>query len=1054
MVCLTRIFLSIILALPFLVQAQSTPLFEIGKRFTSVFTRQQFPAGNQNWGSVQDSAGIIYFANNDGVLTFDGHFWNLIPVTDDSSVVRAVAIGKDGTLWVGAEGQFGYLTRGKNRKHEFTSLVASLPDSGFEISVVRKILPADGVTYFVTPKAIIAHTDSSSSLILPETQFQNAWQVHDRIFAREKSTGLVEILKNQVQPVPGGNQFTSDEIFAILPLPDQKVLIAARTTGLWVLSLSQNTIKKDSRFIEADQFIIENRVYSGMTLSSGNLVLSTLLGGVIILTPDGVLTEVLTKSKGLRENKVYSVMEDHQGFLWICHERGITRVDYHSPVSYWNETIGLDGSVYDIIRFDVHLYVATGSGLNRIDDKGAERIDGPATQVWDLAIFKGNLYAATNDGVLKIRGLKSEFISKEAAYSLLSLSNGLLAGLRSGLQFFPSGLNPRKIGPGISGEIMGLTRSPDGFIWISTRLSGLIRIAETSLSDKELTDFRTFSETDGLPGSNFLQVYSLPVGITVATQNGPFLFNPATQKFEPAGEKFFGSGRETAIYKLGLTPSGDLITDNRLLLSPGLGGYVIRDSTLFAKLPPMEFWAIYPEADGTIWIGGTEGLFRLDRQFQLQKPPVIRPLIRQITAGTDWVLFDPLPESDPPKLKFENNRVTVSYSFPDFQTGEAVKFRTLLEGFDDFWSDWTTFHEKEYTNLPEGTYTFRVIASLASGKSSPETSFRFTILPPWYRTWWMILIYVLAGGSLLWAIILKWMNQYKNENEALEKKVASRTSELQLAMNDLKSVQTQLVQSEKMASLGILTGGIAHEINNPVNFIHSALPPLKQDIADISELLGSISELILSDLPQPEKVEKLRQLLLETNPTDLTREINVLLEGIESGTSRTIGIVQSLRNFTRLDEDEVKKLNLNDSLDAAVLLLSNMTGDQITVTTEYDSLPEIEGYPGQINQVLMNVLVNAVESIDGSGSIHIKTEPAGDRIRVIISDTGHGMDSKTLPRIFDPFFTTRPIGKNKGLGLSIAYQILQNHDGAISLSSEPGKGTTVIMEFPVGYGGK
>lgn len=1054
MTCLTRTFLLLALAVPFLVHAQSTPLFEIGKRFTSVFTRQQFPAGNQNWGSVQDSSGLIYFANNDGVLTFDGHFWNLIPVTDDSSVVRTLAIGKDGTIWVGAEGQVGYLKRGSNRQQEFFSLNGSLPDSTFKVTVVRKILPVNDQVYFISPNGIIVRTDTSVSIIRPKTQFQNAWLVHDRIFSREKGTGLVEIANQQVKPLPGGDYFITDEIFAILPLPDQKVLIAARNSGLWVFSLSQNTLKKDSRFLEADKFVAENRVYSGTILSNGNLVLSTLLGGVIILTPDGVLSEVLTKSKGLRENKVYSVMEDRQGFLWICHERGITRVDYHSPVSYWNETIGLDGSVYDIIRFDEHLYVATGSGLNRIGETGAERIEGPLTQVWDLAVFKGKLYAATNDGILKIAGLKSEFISKEAAYSLLPLNNGLLAGLRSGLQFSPSGLNPKKIAPGISGEIMGLTRSPDGFIWISTRLSGLIRIAETSLTEKEPEDIRTFSEADGLPGSNFLQAYSLPVGITVATQNGPFLFNPANQKFEPAGEKFFGSRRETAIYKLGLTPSGDLITDNRLLLSPGFGGYVIRDSTLFSKLPPMEFWAIYPEADGTIWIGGTEGLFRLDRQFQLQKPPVIYPLIRQVTAGTDWVLYDPLPESDSPKLKFENNRVTFSYSFPDFQSGQAVKFKTILDGFDEFWSDWTSFHEKEYTNLPEGTYTFRVIATLSNGKSSPETSFRFTILPPWYRTWWMILIYVLAGGGILWAIVLRWMNQYKNENEALEKKVASRTSELQLAMNDLKSVQTQLVQSEKMASLGILTGGIAHEINNPVNFIHSALPPLKQDIADISELLSSISDLIRSDLPQAAKVEKLSQLLHETNPHDLAKEINVLLDGIESGTSRTIGIVQSLRNFTRLDEDEVKKLNLNDSLDAAVLLLSNMTGDHITVTTEYDSLPEIEGYPGQINQVLMNVLVNAVESIDGSGLIHIKTEPAGDRIRVIISDSGHGMDSKTLPRIFDPFFTTRPVGKNKGLGLSIAYQILQNHDGAISLSSEPGKGTTVIMEFPVGYGGK
>lgn len=1054
MISLIRFFTVFLFLLPALVTAQNAPVFEIGKRFTSVYTRQQFPAGNQNWGSVQDSTGIVYFANNDGVLSFDGHFWNLIPVTEDSSVVRSLAIDQNGTIWVGAEDQFGYLAKGKNGKKEFVSLLKNLPDSTFSVSVVRKILTDQNRVYFISPKAIIIRQDTTLSLIRPKTQFQNAWQIHGRIFAREKSSGLVEIADNQIKPVPGGENFISDEVFAILPLSDQNLIVAGRNTGLWSLSLSQGTVKKDPRFLNADHFVTENRIYSGTILTNGHLVFSTLLGGLLVLTPDGSITEILSKNKGLRENKVYSVMEDHQGFLWICHERGITRVDFHSPVSYWNETVGLEGSVYDIIRFNGFLYVATGSGLNRIGETGTEQVDCPPTQVWDFAIFNETLFAATNDGILKVTGLKSEFVSKDAAYSLLSLKTGLLAGLRSGLQFFPNSKHPVRIVPDFSGEVMGLSRSSDGFIWVSTRLSGLIRFAESDLPNLKPENLKTFSETDGLPGSNFLQVYPLPMGITVATQKGLYLLNPATQQFEPAGEKFFGYRRETAIYRLGVTPSGDLITDNRLLLSPVPGGYTIRDSTLFSKLPPMEFWAIYPEANGTIWIGGTEGLFRFDRQFQTAKPTVVYPLIRQVSAGTNRVWFDPSPESDQPELRFEDNRISVSYSFPDFQTGEAVKFRTFLEGFDENWSDWTSFFSKEYTNLPEGTYTFRVCASLANGKLSPEASFSFRILPPWYRTWWMILVYILTVGGLVWAIILKWMNQYKNENEALEKKVAIRTSELQSALNDLKSVQTQLVQSEKMASLGILTGGIAHEINNPVNFIHSAIPPLKHDIADISGLIDSITALTESTVPATEKVEKLKQLLKGTNTADLTGEIKVLLEGIESGTSRTIGIVQSLRSFTRLDEDEVKKLNLNDSLDAAILLLSNMTSEKIKVTTEYDTLPEIEGYPGQINQVFMNVLVNAVESIDGEGSIHIKTEPAGDRVRILISDSGHGMDSKTLPRIFDPFFTTRPIGKNKGLGLSIAYQILQNHDGAVSVSSEPGKGTTVIMEFPVGYGGK
>jgi signal transduction histidine kinase len=293
--------------------------------------------------------------------------------------------------------------------------------------------------------------------------------------------------------------------------------------------------------------------------------------------------------------------------------------------------------------------------------------------------------------------------------------------------------------------------------------------------------------------------------------------------------------------------------------------------------------------------------------------------------------------------------------------------------------------------------------------------------------------------------------------ESLDEKVRLRTAELNkkniqlnTTLGKLKNTQSKLVSSEKMASLGQLTAGIAHEINNPVNFISGNIGPLTRDIEDIKELL-----LLVKSLENPEnlreKLTKIRDFREEIEADYLFEEIELLLNGIKDGATRTKEIVLGLKNFSRLDEQDFKMADVHEGIDSTFTLLNNKLKNRIEVFRNYDpNLPRIECLPGKLNQVFMNILNNAMDAIEDTGEIHITTRQLDNKLEIRIRDTGSGMPKEVAEHIFEPFYTTKDVGAGTGLGLSITYGIIQQHKGDIRVESTPGEGTEFIIEIPMG----
>ncbi|QDH79479.1 GHKL domain-containing protein [Echinicola soli] len=293
----------------------------------------------------------------------------------------------------------------------------------------------------------------------------------------------------------------------------------------------------------------------------------------------------------------------------------------------------------------------------------------------------------------------------------------------------------------------------------------------------------------------------------------------------------------------------------------------------------------------------------------------------------------------------------------------------------------------------------------------------------------------------------------REQNVILEEKVKLRTKELELTLKNLQNTQTQLVNQEKMASLGQLTAGIAHEINNPINFVSSNISPLKRDLQDVLEITEAYRQKGKEEFSETTR-KSLHDLEEDLEFSYLVEEIDMLLKGMEEGAKRTVEIVKGLRLFSRVDEQDVKKVDLHDGLNSTLILLNSTMG-RVGVDKHYGEIPMVECLAGKINQVFMNIISNAVQALQEHDNIthplvEITTSVVeGNKVRIEIKDNGPGMPEHVKERIFEPFFTTKQVGKGTGLGLSIVYKIIENHQGALEVFSEEGKGTSFVITLPI-----
>lgn len=327
----------------------------------------------------------------------------------------------------------------------------------------------------------------------------------------------------------------------------------------------------------------------------------------------------------------------------------------------------------------------------------------------------------------------------------------------------------------------------------------------------------------------------------------------------------------------------------------------------------------------------------------------------------------------------------------------------------------------------------------------------------------VVLGLAIAMIAVLWQVHIFEQGELKRSNERLEQRVAERTETLSATLEQLQQSQLRLIQSEKMSALGSLVAGVAHEINNPVNFIYGNINPASEYVQDLLALL----QLYQQHYPTPEL--EIAEFAEAIDIHFVAEDLPKTLASMRIGANRIHQIVLSLRNFSRLDQAEVKPVDIHEGIDSTLLILQHRLREMadrpgVEVIKDYGDLPPIECYAGQLNQVFMNILSNALDAVEererkydysalqtSPSSIRITTQCYGaDRVRICIADNGPGMSQEVQQHLFDPFFTTKPIGKGTGLGMSISYQVItEKHQGLIWCESNPGEGSAFWIEIPI-----
>jgi signal transduction histidine kinase/streptogramin lyase len=456
-------------------------------------------------------------------------------------------------------------------------------------------------------------------------------------------------------------------------------------------------------------------------------------------------------------------------------------------------------------------------------------------------------------------------------------------------------------------------------------------------------------------------------------------------------------------------------------------------------------YVIIKTSNGDIWVGSTNGLNRIVPANLLNKDTTVPSIVitqmsinDSLYSKPDGVIFEQsVAYTNAIELEYWQKDLSFDFVALHYLRSEDNQYSWKLENYDKNWSAPSKERRASYTNLTPGKYVFRVKASNADGVWNEEGIFlTITILPPWWLTWWAYTIYVLLFLGALRIFSLWRERRLRQEKEQLQNKVEERTSELKKSLESLKSTQNQLIHSEKMASLGELTAGIAHEIQNPLNFVNN-----------FSELSTELIDEMNEELEKGELDEA----------KSIASDIKQNLEKINHHGKRADNIVKGMLAHSRKSSGEKIPTDINALADEYLRLSyhgirAKDKSFNASFKTEFDAdLPKVSVIPQDIGRVLLNLINNAFQActITKNPTVTVSTARVPGGIKITVSDNGPGIPEEIKDKIFQPFFTTKPAGQGTGLGLSLSYDIVKAHGGELKVESNAGAGTGFIVLLPI-----
>jgi len=1063
---------------------------------------------------AQDQDGFLWIGAQGGLARWDGYRFRSYPANTGGSVglpddsIQSIHVSQVGQLWVGTNS--GGLARYDKVTDSFVRV--SLWKKGEKMTSMLSISDdqkGNGGVWVGTKDGLF-HIDNNGTTKhlrqlnhpdpnAPSVAIHAIFKDKDGVLwvGTENSLAYFDQQANEFTAIPlGENQRNNPTVRCITQSSDGRLWVGTRGAGVFTVDPASKTTKAVIDTNSDDFNLSKDSIGSIIEVRPGLIWIGT-THGVMEIDTSTMSTRRMHHSNlpsSLTSDVISTMKIDSSGLIWIGTENGISRYDPSQeaiarvtsvtstsdtpPVLFSSAFLAMpDDEIWIMMDFngiavinnaatrvkrinednpvelaklpgifgvaspiDNMVYLATESGLSRYDMNhhvyqhlAVAPIDS-LIPIYKLQTVDHTLYLGNGRGVWQIdiskktvpteahRIKELEFLNSDDIDLLEYKNQKLWIGTRShGLfRFDPSTRNVGHIAINEGSQINDASITTISFdhlnrLWVGTGGRGIF-IIDKPLSDSgfQLTQL---SKEQGLP--------SLLIDTLVRDETGRIWF--ATD------ESVIGSIDTTTLAV-----------------------------HAYAKSVAPAIFPVYAANSGIMTSHG-EMLFGSDAGFTVVRPELIRNLefnapiaVTNLTVGGKATL---VPYKDmhtflPVEIRPDANSFSVEFAALDFGSPDQNRYAYQLIGFDQGWIETNSAQRlASYTNLSPGDYKLRVKGSNRSGAwSNKILEVPIRVIPAWYQTWWFRIVEFACALAAVFALVQIRTSVLRKRQLLLVGEVKQRTSELSIknveltdALDALKSAQQQLVLQEKMASVGTLTAGIAHEINNPTNFAHAG------------------AQLIDSEL------EKFRAFLIElagdTTDSQILANIHTRIDAIKSktaivedGTSRIRDLVKDLQIFSRLGEADNKVVPIAESLIATVNLVRIQYQDIATINCELAANPAIDCRPAQLNQVFMNLIINACQAIQdrqqvsGShkpGLVSISSTIDNDNLVLEFKDNGCGIDAKHLNRIFEPFYTTKPEGEGMGLGLSISFKIIGDHDGTIDVTSAPGVGTCFTIRLPL-----
>ncbi|TXB65918.1 SpoIIE family protein phosphatase [Vicingus serpentipes] len=792
---------------------------QFSKPFVSNYTAKDYNAFFQNWDAVQDKHGIMYFANNYGVLTFNGNKWDVIS-SPNESIIRSLAIASNGKVVAGGYDQIGFLETDEKGSLNFSSISDSIDESFNDFGSVWNIVVEKDRTYFSTDKYILKYQDNKLSKLVDKGG-QLFAKIKNRIYTTTTTDGLVEFKNEKIEPLPDGDFFTGMKIYSVVA-NRKGLMVVTRNSGLYYYSADTIYEIGDKK---TKEIFKSSELYSAIELPDGNVCLSTLKNGIIIINQIGEIVEIFNSESGVQNQTCWSAYHDKQGNIWLMLDKGITKIEYNCPFSLYNQNVGIDGTIMSITRFNNKLYLATSVGLYEVNKQETQYGDKLVfnlktkikSQCWDLLEVNNHLLIATSSGIYSLN--KQGVITRQnndITYTLEKsnyYSNLVFAGKESEVSFILfSNLWKEYSLDTLKYQVRSLYEESENNLWLGTYVDGAINLTYELTADfsPKNVKHKSYSVDEGLFGYE-VDVFSYQNEMVFSTDKGLM-----KKKEETNGEfsfyldtilgNSFANGTRI-IYRL----QEDYL-DNVWMYAPvtidnnneGLGYVKTHNNTpiwnyeQFNRLPQGIIYAMYPEINGDIWLGGVEGLMKYNYiKNTVKYNSIFYSLINKVSLGKDSIIHkgDYFIRKNSVKIGYDYNSLQFEFSCTNFLDEKRNKYQYKLEGFDEEWSDWTNDTKKQYTNLYEGNYKFRVRSKNTYNNKGIEATYKFIVLPPWYRTWYAYVIYGVLLIVLIYIIVRVSVYRLKVANEKLEGVIAIRTKEIREKNTQLGEALTDIKDS-------------------------------------------------------------------------------------------------------------------------------------------------------------------------------------------------------------------------------------------------------------------